>query len=335
MVLFLLYHKTIFLSRGGKTAFRIICCFFMESAGAKLVFLRIRSYAVPENKLLKGEKTMRFRFLGTAAAEGFPALWCECPTCAQAEKNGGKDIRRRASYLIDDDTMVDFGPDVFWQTREFGINLRKIRRILFTHPHEDHLNPVELIWRRSPRYSCVNHSIKVFGSGIVFGRIISVCGELEGIYRLEDLNVEPVELRNGESLADGNLTILPLEANHAPGKFAQIFLLERGGKSVLIANDTGWLPEASWELLKGKKLDMVALDSTMGSRVPDADRGHMGINTVVKTVEHLKAIGAAGPETKFFATHFSHNGGYLHADFETFFAPHGIRVAYDGLDVEV
>lgn len=309
--------------------------FFMESAGAKLVFLRIRSYAVPENKLLKGEKTMRFRFLGTAAAEGFPALWCECPTCAQAEKNGCKDIRRRASYLIDDDTMVDFGPDVFWQTREFGINLRKIRRILFTHPHEDHLNPVELIWRRSPRYSCVSHSIKVFGSGIVFGRIISVCGELEGIYRLEDLNVEPVELRNGESLADGNLTILPLEANHAPGKFAQIFLLERGGKSVLIANDTGWLPEASWKLLKGKKLDMVALDSTMGSRVPDADRGHMGINTVVKTVEHLKAIGAAGPETKFFATHFSHNGGYLHADFETFFAPHGIRVAYDGLDVEV
>ena len=278
---------------------------------------------------------MRFRFLGTAAAEGFPALWCECPTCVQASKNGGKDLRRRASYLIDDDTFVDFGPDIFWQTREFGIDLRKIRRILITHPHEDHLNPVDLIWRRSPWFSRVEHSINMFGSGMVFGRIISMCGELDGIYRLEDLKIAPVELRNGESVTDGDLTILPLEANHAPGKFAQIFLLERDGKSVLIANDTGWLPEASWALLKGKRLDMVTLDSTMGIRAPDADRGHMGVNTVVKTVERLKEIGAAGPGTKCFATHFSHNGENLHADLERFFAPHGIRVAYDGLEVEV
>ncbi len=278
---------------------------------------------------------MKFRFLGTAAAEGFPALWCECPICMQAAKNGGKDIRRRASYLIDEDTIVDFGPDAFWQSQEFRIDLLKIKRILYTHPHVDHLNPLDLIWRRLPWYSRVEHSIKVFGSGTVFGRIISVCGELEGIYRLEDLKIEPVELRNGESVVDGDLTILPLEANHAPGKSAQIFLLERGGKSILIANDTGWLPDASWELLKGKSLDMVSLDSTMGIRCADADRGHMGVNTVLKTVEHLKKIGAVGAETKFFATHFSHNGDFLHRDFEAFFAPHGIAVAYDGLEVEV
>lgn len=170
---------------------------------------------------------------------------------------------------------------------------------------------------------------------MVLCRIISVCGESVGIYRLEDLKITPVELRNGESVADSDLTILPLEANHPPGTSAQIFLLERGGKSVLIANDTGWLPEASWELLKGKRLDMVTLDSTMGIRVPDAERGHMGVNTVVKMVKHLHEIGAAGPGTKFFATHFSHNGENLHADLEAFFIPHGIQVAYDGLEVEV
>ena len=56
---------------------------------------------------------MKLTFLGTAAAEGMPALWCECPTCAEAKKLGGKEIRRRCSYLLDGDTLIDFGPDAF------------------------------------------------------------------------------------------------------------------------------------------------------------------------------------------------------------------------------
>ena len=84
---------------------------------------------------------MKFKYLGTAAAEVVPALWCTCDTCRKCRQNGGKDIRRRASYLIDDDTMVDFGPDANWQVREFGIDLSAIRRLLITHPHEDHLDP--------------------------------------------------------------------------------------------------------------------------------------------------------------------------------------------------
>lgn len=278
---------------------------------------------------------MRFRYLGTAAAEGFPALWCECPTCEQAMKNGGKDIRRRASYLIDDDTIVDFGPDSFWQSQEFKIDLRKIKRILYTHPHEDHLSPVELIWRRSPWFSQVGHTVKVFGSPAVFAQIMAVCGASGSIYRLEDLNIVPVELRHGQAAADDDMAILPLEANHAPGRMAQIYAVGRGGKTILIANDTGWLPESSWELLKTKKFDMVSLDTTCGILSPDADQGHMGVNTVLKTVNRLKEIGAVGPETKLFATHFSHNGRNLHKDLEEFFSPHGIAVAYDGLEVQL
>ena len=33
---------------------------------------------------------MKITFLGTAAAEGIPALWCECPICQQAKELGGK-----------------------------------------------------------------------------------------------------------------------------------------------------------------------------------------------------------------------------------------------------
>ena len=58
---------------------------------------------------------MILKVLGSAAAEAVPALWCECDTCRVARKNGGKDIRRRSSYLLDKDTIIDFGPDAFYR----------------------------------------------------------------------------------------------------------------------------------------------------------------------------------------------------------------------------
>ena len=102
---------------------------------------------------------MKFKFLGTAAAEAVPALFCECEYCRKATINKGKDIRRRASYLLDDDTLVDFGPDAFHQSLLFDVDLLKIKRILFTHCHEDHLNPIELLWRRRG-FSKVTKDIK-------------------------------------------------------------------------------------------------------------------------------------------------------------------------------
>ena len=38
---------------------------------------------------------MKIRFLGTAAAEGWPAVFCACESCKRAERLGGKDIRTR------------------------------------------------------------------------------------------------------------------------------------------------------------------------------------------------------------------------------------------------
>ena len=67
---------------------------------------------------------MRITILGSAAAEAVPSLWCQCEVCRQARQNGGKDLRRRTSYLIDQDTMIDFGPDAFWQSIAFGIDWR-------------------------------------------------------------------------------------------------------------------------------------------------------------------------------------------------------------------
>ena len=73
---------------------------------------------------------MNLLFLGSAASEAIPALWCECPNCRKAAALGGRNLRRRTSYLAGGSTLVDFGPDANWQMKEFGIDPAKIEREL-------------------------------------------------------------------------------------------------------------------------------------------------------------------------------------------------------------
>jgi len=50
----------------------------------------------------RGLRCMEIKILGTAASEGWPAIFCACETCRRAREVGGKNIRSRAS--------VQFGP---------------------------------------------------------------------------------------------------------------------------------------------------------------------------------------------------------------------------------
>lgn len=278
---------------------------------------------------------MRFQFLGTAAAEAIPARFCECPVCRLAREKKGKEIRRRASYWIDDDILVDFGPDSFFQQIAFGIDDLKIRRIIITHPHIDHLLPDELYWRLGPSYSQVSQEIAVYGGHRVFGALFGLANKNAGPVSAADLHIRPVALQPGKVVVEDDFELLPMAADHMPGGTAMLYSLKRGGRKVLILNDTGWPPEETWQLLAGQAADMAAVDSTCGLAYPDARSGHMGCNTVKKLVAELRKIGAVKPEARIFATHFSHNGGANHDDLVRFFAPDGIEVACDGLTVEL
>ncbi len=54
---------------------------------------------------------MKVTFLGTAAATAMPLPFCNCSICKEAKKLKGKDIRKRASVVINDDLLIDLGPD--------------------------------------------------------------------------------------------------------------------------------------------------------------------------------------------------------------------------------
>ena len=285
---------------------------------------------------------MRLVFLGTAAAEGIPGLWCGCSICREARKRGGKDIRRRCSYLIDGDTMIDFGPDSFWQSQTQHIGLPALRRIIYTHPHGDHMSPGELYYRRTPGF-CVDvpeYPLDILASketmrDLVRGLINGNAAGVDATQIFDYLRLRPTIVNPGEWARSGDMEIFPVPASHAPGLGAMIYGIRRGGRTLLIANDTGDLVPESWAMLEGKKFDAAVIECTIGLRNPDANKTHMGFNTTLRFRQKLVDMGCLAADAPVYANHFSHNGYALYDEFQAKFAPHGMTVAYDGLSVEI
>ena len=51
---------------------------------------------------------MKLRYLGTAAAEGIPGVFCDCKVCREARTKKGRFIRTRSQLLLEDELLIDF-----------------------------------------------------------------------------------------------------------------------------------------------------------------------------------------------------------------------------------
>lgn len=273
---------------------------------------------------------MKVQFLGTAAAEGIPAIWCECEVCRKAKELKGKELRRRCSYLIDRDTIVDYGPDGYWQSVEFGIDQTEIKRVLFTHPHEDHMAPLEFLYRHSPYFSQVSKEINLMASQEALRIFLKTTGKEFSV-----LHLNPMPFVGGQWMQDEDMQVLPIPANHAPGLGPMILVIKRGEKTLLIANDTGLLFESSWKMLENVKIDTAVIESTCSFGIPDLATNHLGVNTTVKFRDTLLEMGCIDASTPVYVNHFSHNGGANHDKLTEHFAKFNMTVAWDGLTIEI
>lgn len=98
---------------------------------------------------------MKIQYLGTAAAEGIPAIFCECETCKRTKLLGGKNIRTRSQAVIDGRILIDFPADTYAHYLKWNIPLDKIKACIITHSHSDHLYPAE-IQIRSAGFAHIN-----------------------------------------------------------------------------------------------------------------------------------------------------------------------------------
>ena len=273
---------------------------------------------------------MRLRILGSAAAEGWPAMFCSCPACQKARANGGKDLRRRTAYMLDEDTLIDYGPDIYAQSLEFNLDLAKVKRLLITHSHTDHLTPRELTWRRKG-FSTAQNLMKIYANQASADRI----NECPTYDSLEPLKAELHILKPGDKLVDEDLTIQTILADHAlPPEEPLNYILERNGVCVFIGNDSGWWCQESWDIIGQYKFDIVIIECTYGVRWPEQRAKHMGANVSVAVRDELKRLGCLKENALVAVNHFSHNTQDLHNDLEQFFNPKGILVGYDGMILE-
>ena len=131
------------------------------------------------------------------------------------------------------------------------------------------------------------------------------------------------------------MEVLALRADHDPNSTPLNYVITRNGKSLLIANDTGFWNDENWALIKnyGKKLDFAVIECTTAF-LRDQSQGHMSNKYTILFRDKLIEIGVADKNTRFITNHFSHNGAPLQKDLGAFFVPQGIEVAYDGMVIE-
>jgi len=271
---------------------------------------------------------MQLCILGTAAAEGWPAPFCVCDACEESRKRGGANLRTRAGALIDDDLKIDFGPDTLMQMQRVGRHLRNVKTLIFTHQHADHLYPNDLGRCINPYTATPPEKINVYAPAPVMEILQEKCSEK--VLSVLDLHLltpnESVTTTQGDR-------ILPLPADHVEG--AVTLLITRGDKTIFYGHDSGLYPEETLNgLEKNGAVDLVLMDCTSGA-LETNNRGHMSVFGVEQMRDELKKRGVITEKTRVVATHFSHNGKWLHEDLLAHFTPRGIDVAFDGITIDV
>jgi phosphoribosyl 1,2-cyclic phosphate phosphodiesterase len=259
-----------------------------------------------------------------------PAVFCNCETCKEARRLGGKNIRTRSQALVNDELLIDFPADTYFHFLTNGIEGDQIRYLLVTHPHSDHLYPAEFEMRRSP----FAHQMRKKTLDVYCG-----AGAIRSIEQIPNVkNVDLHKLTAYQPTAFGDYTVTALPARHMddPSEEPFIYIIEGKDATLLYANDTGYFFEEVFDYIEKEKLffDCVSFDCTHVD-LPCSDRdGHMGIDNNLRVNARLEKIGATSEKTVKIINHFSHNGNPLHHRLEELVRPYGWLVSYDGLQTD-
>ena len=279
---------------------------------------------------------MKIQFLGTGAAEGVPAEFCNCEVCKKARALGGKEIRSRTQVLIDGKVCIDFPPDAYMHAVLQNVDLSAIETLLVTHSHMDHFYAHDFILRGYKYASGMTcPEMRIYGNGEVKA-VFAECTRRE-IRQEVEKDIPVSEMNVFLPYRAGDYTVTAFPALHTPKEQALLFLVEKEGKAYLHLHDTGKVTEETYEYLKtqGKRVQAVAMDCTLVDTHSSTSGRHMGLEENVEVMNRLKADGVANENTKFVITHFSHNSAPFTKRLEKIGKAYGVIPAFDGMTLEI
>lgn len=271
---------------------------------------------------------MKLKYLGTAAAEGIPGIFCECPVCEEARKMGGRFVRTRSQALIDNTVLIDFGPDTYLHALQHNLKLPQIKHCILTHSHQDHLYPEELHMRKYGfAYMDPWEPMTFYGdkssSDIIKAQSIS-----------ED-TIAVQQITPYVPFAVGDYTVTAIRASHDPKSDPVVYFVEKDGKNLFYGNDTSDFSEEAWDYIakNGKKIHLLSLDCTEGDKEIDYV-GHMNLTRCVAMRQKFMDMGLVDENTICVLHHFSHNGGHVGYDeFAEIAKKENFMVSYDGMEI--
>ncbi len=283
---------------------------------------------------------MKIQYLGTAAAEGVPALFCNCAYCRAlrgriARGEGGREVRSRAQILLDGELSIEFPPDSFYHMARFGVDLSAVRYALITHSHMDHLCAHDLVLRGYKyAHEMTAPHLTLFGNREVLD-VVEECTRREMKGEVAN-NLTLRAVGAFEEIAFDDWKAYTMPARHS-SREPLLYLIERGGKRVLHLTDTGLLPEESFAFLGAlnRRVDVVTLDCTFLFEEASAAARHMGIAENIAVRSRLLSMGVADERTKFVITHFSHNSAPSDEAVRRAEREYGFIAAYDGMLLEI
>jgi len=269
---------------------------------------------------------MRLLFLGTAAAEGYPGVFCSGDCCNKARRLGGKNLRLRSALLVNDDLLIDFGPDLLASAQRFNLNLWNVTTGLVTHAHMDHFFTGNFEMRADAfTGQKPPPTLHLYGP-----RDVAAILE-QGSQDLGVIHLESHTVRAFDQWESQGYHIRAYHAHHAVGSLEALFYSVDDGKhAILYATDTGRFPEDTRKALVGHTFNVIVLEETLGNA--DYDQ-HLGFESFMEQVRWIRSEGLIRPRGRVIAHHFSHSGNPLHEELEAFFQPHGVGVAYDGMEI--
>lgn len=281
---------------------------------------------------------MQVTFLGTGAAPSMPSPFCACHVCMDARRVGGKNLRRRSSIIINDDLLVDIGPDVVTASFEHNLSLAGINVCLQTHAHEDHFDAEFIISRHAEYGTIVSSDLLFVGSGEtlkVVDEIMCRRCEYGSIFDLDTqaaLKMNVLTVAPYEACTVGNYRVTGYPANHATDQASQLYSIEQGDRAVFYGTDTSVLSEEVWEhlILHHTRYDLIVLDHTYGIGLESRPEDHLGARDVIAHADRFRESGLLKDNGIVYATHISHEGNLEHDELDEYAGKHGYRVAFDG-----
>lgn len=253
--------------------------------------------------------SIELTFLGTGTSQGVPVIGCDCAVCRSTDP---RDARLRTAALVrqgEARLLIDAGPDL--RAQLLRSRTTRLDAVLLTHEHMDHLGGIDDLRALNyhQRRAMPIHANEATLSAV--RRTFHYAFAEERYPGAPELELHPID---GPFDVAG-VRIAPFEVLH--GRLP-VLGFRIGGLAYI--TDAKTISDEVIAKLRG--VDTLVLNALRRSDHPT----HLSLDEAIDVVRRI------GPRCAWF-THISHLLG-RHAEVEAELPP-GVRLAYDGLVVEV